>query len=150
MPIDHLGRRTISPTSIRYSKFYQKSTLNLTLLVILVWGLYLNAANRDSFQSNQEHATTNYSVVKYVGNVSHVPTNDCLVQLGHVRDIKLYSQNDEDGALLQLLRCSKYICISCLFIYRIHNDRLTTHAQYQWEDTELKNTLSLDQKVAWR
>ena len=103
MPIDHLGRRTISPTSNRYSKFYQKSTLNLTLLVILVWGLYLNATNRDSFQSNQEHATTNYSVVKYVGNVSHVPTNDCLVQLGHVRDIKLYSQNDEDGALFAIV-----------------------------------------------
>ena len=115
MPIDHLGRRTISPTSNRYNKLYQKSTLNLSLLVLLVWGIYLNAANRDSFQSNQEHViTTNYSVVKYVGNVSHVPTNDCLVQLGHVRDIKLYSQNDEDGALLQLLRCCKYgICIPC-------------------------------------
>jgi len=152
MPIDHLGRRTISPTSNRYNKLFQKSTLNLTLLVLLVWGVYLNTAHRQTIsQSNQEHViTTNYSVVKYVGNVSHVPTNDCLVQLGHVRDIKLYSQNDEDGALLQLLRCSKYICISCLFIYRIHNDRLTTHAQYQWEDTELKNTLSLDQKVAWR
>ena len=117
MPIDHLGRRTISPTSNKHNKFLQhKSTLHLTLLVLLVWGLYLNAANRQTTsQSNQEHIiTTNYSVVKYVGNVSHVPTNDCLVQLGHVRDIKLYSQNDEDGALLQLLRCCKYgICIPC-------------------------------------
>jgi hypothetical protein len=110
MPIDHLGRRTISPSSNRYNKLFQKSTLNLTLLGLLVWGLYLNATHRQTTsQSNQEHTiTTNYSVVKYVGNVSHVPTNDCLVQLGHIRDIKLYSQNDEDGALLQLLRCSKY------------------------------------------
>ena len=118
MPIDHLGRRTISPTSNRYNKLYQKSTLNLTLLVILVWGLYLNTVHRQTTsQSDQQHViTTNYSVVKYVGNVSHVPTNDCLVQLGHVRDIKLYSQNDEDGALLHLLRCSKYIIYTLVFI----------------------------------
>jgi len=31
--------------------------------------------------------------------------NDCLSRVGNVRDIKLYSQNDEDGALLQTLRC---------------------------------------------
>lgn len=31
--------------------------------------------------------------------------NDCLSQLGNVNGIKLYSQNDEDGALLQTLRC---------------------------------------------
>ena len=91
MPIDHLGRRTISPTSTRYNKLYQKSTLNLTLLVLLVWGVYLNAAHRQTTsKSNQDHIiTTNYSVVKYVGNISHVPSNDCLVQLGHIRDIKL-------------------------------------------------------------
>lgn len=109
MPIDHLGRRTTS----NRRELFQKSTLNLTLLVLLVWGIYLNIAHRQTTsRSNQEHViTTNYSVVKYVGNISHIPTNDCLVQLGHVRDIKLYSQNDEDGALLQLLRCSKYFCV---------------------------------------
>lgn len=123
-----MGRRTISPTSNRYNKLFQRSTLNLTLLVLLVWGVYLTAVRRQTTsQSNKEHViiTTNYSVVKYVGNISHVPTNDCLVQLGHIRDIKLYSQNDEDGALLQLLRCSKYIIYIpprfCLFICSTQN-----------------------------
>ena len=37
-----------------------------------------------------------------------LPTNDCLVQLRNVKGIKLYSQNDEDGALLEVLRCSKF------------------------------------------
>jgi len=153
MPIDHLGRRTISPTSNRYNKLFQKSTLHLTLLVLLVWGLYLNATHRQTtFQSNQEHVITkNYSVVKYVGNISHVPTNDCLVQLGHVRDIKLYSQNDEDGALLQLLRCSKYDMVSCFYLFisnNSHHMSLTHHMhKHQWEDTEQKNTLNSDRKV---
>lgn len=31
--------------------------------------------------------------------------NDCLLRVANVRNIKLYSQNDEDGALLQTLRC---------------------------------------------
>ena len=31
--------------------------------------------------------------------------NDCLSRVGNVQNIKLYSQNDEDGALLQTLRC---------------------------------------------
>ena len=31
--------------------------------------------------------------------------NDCLSRVHNVRDIKMYSQNDEDGALLQTLRC---------------------------------------------
>ncbi|EJK61162.1 hypothetical protein THAOC_18395 [Thalassiosira oceanica] len=31
--------------------------------------------------------------------------NDCLSRVGTVQGIKLYSQNDEDGALLQTLRC---------------------------------------------
>jgi len=33
------------------------------------------------------------------------PTNDCLTRIGDYRGIQLYSQNDEDGALLQTLRC---------------------------------------------
>lgn len=32
-------------------------------------------------------------------------TNDCISRVNDVRGIKLYSQNDEDGALLQTLRC---------------------------------------------
>ena len=30
--------------------------------------------------------------------------NDCLAGVSHVRNVRLYSQNDEDGALLQILR----------------------------------------------
>mmetsp|Transcript_8785 Transcript_8785/g.12468 ORF Transcript_8785/g.12468 Transcript_8785/m.12468 type:complete len:367 (-) Transcript_8785:178-1278(-) len=38
------------------------------------------------------------------GRVQH-QFNDCLLRIDNVRGIKLYSQNDEDGALLQTLRC---------------------------------------------
>jgi len=45
-------------------------------------------------------------------SISHMPAsgmgmqvNDCLLQVAHVTNIKLFSQNDEDGALLQILRC---------------------------------------------
>jgi hypothetical protein len=31
--------------------------------------------------------------------------NDCLLHVNHVRGIRIYSQNDEDGALLQTLNC---------------------------------------------
>ena len=31
--------------------------------------------------------------------------NDCLAGVSHVQNVRLYSQNDEDGALLQILRC---------------------------------------------
>ena len=33
------------------------------------------------------------------------PLNDCLYHVNHVRGITLFSQNDEDGALLQTLNC---------------------------------------------
>jgi hypothetical protein len=36
---------------------------------------------------------------------SSLHVNDCLLQVAHVTGIKLFSQNDEDGALLQTLRC---------------------------------------------
>lgn len=32
-------------------------------------------------------------------------SNDCLASVSHVQKIRLYSQNDEDGALLQILKC---------------------------------------------
>ena len=32
-------------------------------------------------------------------------SNDCLIGVSHVTGIRLYSQNDEDGALLQILTC---------------------------------------------
>ncbi|KAL7477644.1 hypothetical protein ACHAW6_003443 [Cyclotella cf. meneghiniana] len=31
--------------------------------------------------------------------------NDCLLHIHHIRGVRLYSQNDEDGALLQTLQC---------------------------------------------
>jgi hypothetical protein len=45
--------------------------------------------------------------------------NDCLSRVQNVRGIKMYSQNDEDGALLQTLRCMA------------------------WEATDQRNTLNL-------
>jgi len=43
-----------------------------------------------------------YEPSSYYG---HSSSNDCLSKVQNVRGIKLYSQNDEDGALLQILRC---------------------------------------------
>lgn len=34
-----------------------------------------------------------------------VEVNMCLLHIANVRDVKLYSQNDEDGAILQTLKC---------------------------------------------
>ena len=45
-------------------------------------------------------------------SISHMPAsgmgmqgNDCLLLVAHVTNIKLFSQNDKDGAMLQILRC---------------------------------------------
>ena len=37
--------------------------------------------------------------------VPHVKTNDCLHHINDIRGIRMYSQNDEDGVLLQILHC---------------------------------------------
>jgi hypothetical protein len=36
---------------------------------------------------------------------NHPPTSDCLHHINNIRGLALYSQNDEDGALLQTLQC---------------------------------------------
>ena len=77
---------------------------SFALLLILIWGIYLFHIPREQLHNQ---VMTTASTIRGGNNTSLMPNNDCLVQLGHVRDIKLYSQNDEDGALLQLLRCSK-------------------------------------------
>jgi hypothetical protein len=77
---------------------------SFALLIIVIWGIYLFHIPREQLHNQ---VMTTASTIRGGNSTSSMPTNDCLVQLGHVRDIKLYSQNDEDGALLQLLRCSK-------------------------------------------
>lgn len=57
----------------------------------------------------------NPAAMMIFGNTANIQTteritttgenNDCLVGVSHVRSVRLYSQNDEDGALLQILRC---------------------------------------------
>jgi len=55
---------------------------------------------------NQSGSTAKASDIKRsVAATSDMKVNDCLLQIAHVTDIKVYSQNDEDGALLQTLRC---------------------------------------------
>ena len=55
---------------------------------------------------NQSGSTAKASDIKRsVAATSDMKVNDCLLQIAHVTDIKIYSQNDEDGALLQTLRC---------------------------------------------
>ena len=71
-------------------------------------GVYL----LDGQRKNNTEQVMHQQVATYASTIVRdgvvLPTNDCLVQLGNVKGIKLYSQNDEDGALLQVLRCSKF------------------------------------------
>ena len=51
------------------------------------------------------HVTISTAVnYRNVSDLGQIQMNNCLLQLINVRDIKLYSQNDEDGAILQGLR----------------------------------------------
>lgn len=45
------------------------------------------------------------AAVGYEHDANTQQNSDCLLGVSHVRNIRLYSQNDEDGALLQILRC---------------------------------------------
>ena len=101
---------------------------NLSLLVLLVWVVYLLDGQRKNNTAQQvmHQVVTTASTIVRDGVV--LPTNDCLVQLRNVKGINLYSQNDEDGALLQVLRCSKFyhikrqtaICSNLTTILDIH------------------------------
>ncbi len=70
-----------------------------TIAVVLSFAL---ASNLSSTQTAP--ATIPPAINKNVSNLGQIQMNNCLLQLSNVRDIKLYSQNDEDGALLQGLR----------------------------------------------
>ena len=49
--------------------------------------------------------TRSASLQENVAPSPKLPINDCLQHINHVRGVVLYSQNDEDGALLQTLQC---------------------------------------------
>lgn len=87
---------------------FQLKLRNISLLVLFVGVCVYLLDGRKNTQEQQvmHQVVTSASTIVRDGVV--LPTNDCLVQLGNVRGIKLYSQNDEDGALLQVLRCSKF------------------------------------------
>ena len=95
-------------TRRRNKQHHRFQLRNLSLLVLLVWVVYLLDGQRKNNTAQQvmHQVVTTASTIVRDGVV--LPTNDCLVQLGNVKGIKLYSQNDEDGALLQVLRCSKF------------------------------------------
>merc|ERR1719215_956526 len=66
------------------------------ILVIVVLSVIL-------FLSNVVFPHLNLSNIK--NNDHNNQLSDCLSRVGNVRGIGLYSQNDEDGVLLQTLRC---------------------------------------------
>lgn len=51
-----------------------------------------------------QRSSTTRNVPLYGGGKSG-QMQDCLSRVGNVRNVALYSQNDEDGAILQILRC---------------------------------------------
>lgn len=62
--------------------------------------------NYQHSNSNQLGLTAKASnITCTVAATSDMKVNDCLLQIAHVSNIKVYSQNDEVGALLQTLRC---------------------------------------------
>ena len=100
-------------TRRRNKQHHRFQLRNLSLLVLLVWVLsvvwvvyLLDGQRKNNTQQVMHQVVTTASTIVRDGVV--LPTNNCLVQLGNVRGIKLYSQNDEDGALLEVLRCSKF------------------------------------------
>ena len=96
-------------TRRRNKQHHRFQLRNLSLLVVLlVWVVYLLDGQRKNNTAQQvmHQVVSTASTIVRDGVV--LPTNDCLVQLRNVKGIKLYSQNDEDGALLQVLRCSKF------------------------------------------
>lgn len=56
-----------------------------------------------TLSNHHQHTATHPAPEKAL--VAATQTNDCLSRIGNVKGIKLYSQNDEDGAILQTLRC---------------------------------------------
>ena len=78
----------------------------------LIGGILLVVAVSNIFFGFQltQHKQWGLIAINHVTDITHMPAsgmqvNDCLLQVAHVTNIKLFSQNDEDGALLQILRC---------------------------------------------
>ena len=67
---------------------------------------FVLVSNLTSIQTTP--VTISTAINRNVTGLEQIQMNSCLLQLSNVRDIKLYSQNDEDGAILQGLRC---VCV---------------------------------------
>ena len=125
-------------TRRRNKQHHRFQLRNLSLLVLLVWGLVLlvwgvyllDGQRKNNTQQVMHQVVTTASTIVRDGVV--LPTNDCLVQLGNVKGIKLYSQNDEDGALLQVLRCSKFYHIK-------RQTAISVISQLYWISTNVFN-----------
>ena len=119
-------------TRRRNKQHHRFQLRNLSLLVLLVWVVYLLDGQRKNNTAQQvmHQVVTTASTIVRDGVV--LPTNDCLVQLRNVKGIKLYSQNDEDGALLQVLRCSKFYHIK-------RQTAISVISQLYWISTNVFN-----------
>lgn len=69
----------------------------ILLLSIGVLSTLSSISTRSMVLSNSTPPTQSYDSMMY--------HNDCLLGVNRVKDIHLYSQNNEDGGLLQVLRC---------------------------------------------
>jgi len=130
-------------TRRRNKQHHRFQLRNLSLLVVLlVWVVYLLDGQRKNNTAQQvmHQVVTTASTIVRDGVV--LPTNDCLVQLGNVKGIKLYSQNDEDGALLQVLRCSKFYHIK-------RQTAISVISQLYWISTNVFNVHPRNSGWAW-
>ena len=129
-------------TRRRNKQHHRFQLRNLSLLVLLVWVVYLLDGQRKNNTAQQvmHQVVTTASTIVRDGVV--LPTNDCLVQLGNVKGIKLYSQNDEDGALLQVLRCSKFYHIK-------RQTAISVISQLYWISTNVFNVHPRNSGWAW-
>ena len=110
---------------------FQLRNLSPLLVVLLVWVVYLlDGQRKNNTQQVMHQVVSTASTIVRDGVV--LPTNDCLVQLRNVKGIKLYSQNDEDGALLQVLRCSKFYHIK-------RQTAISVISQLYWISTNVFN-----------
>ena len=80
------------------SKIYKSNSGNQDVRVFhkLVGTERRSLSSEVSKKQITQHSSSIYSKIK---------TNDCLSHVSHVTSLTLYSQNDEDGALLQILEC---------------------------------------------
>ena len=79
-------------------KYFHASAMLLVVLSLLTFQqLYFSSTRIIDYDVNDSHLSKALTQAHQV--------NDCLSKIDNVRGVKLYSQNDEDGALLQTLRC---------------------------------------------